>query len=82
MLDQSLESKAAFEELQVSLSSTPAKLIVWLVLTATAYHSLAGIKHLIMDLGIGESLEGGVMGARIVLVLSVVSAVLLGMWIW
>lgn len=82
MLDQSLESQAAFEELQASMASLPAKLVVWAVLTATAYHTLAGIKHLIMDLGVGESLEGGVMGARIVLVLAVVAALLLGVWIW
>lgn len=82
MLDQSLESKAAFAELQQSLASLPAKIILWLVLTATAYHTIAGVKHLVMDVGIGESLEGGVMGARIVIVLSLVSAVLLGVWVW
>ena len=82
MLDQSLESKASYQELQLSLASLPAKLIVWLVLTATAYHTFAGVKHLVMDAGIGESLEGGIWGARIVLVSSVIAAALLGVWVW
>ena len=43
---------------------------------------VAGIKHLIMDFGIGETMEGGVMGARIVFALSVVLILIAGAWIW
>lgn len=82
MLDQSLTSQESFDGLLTSMASLPAKAILWLVLTALAYHTFAGVKHLIMDLGVGESLEGGVMGARIVLATSVVAALLLGVWIW
>ena len=64
------------------LDSVIAKLIVWGVLAALIYHSLAGIKHLIMDFGIGETMEGGVTGARIVIVLSIVLVLLAGVWIW
>jgi succinate dehydrogenase / fumarate reductase cytochrome b subunit len=46
------------------------------------YHSLAGIKHLVMDFGIGESMEGGILGVRIVVVLSVVFILMAGVWIW
>ena len=46
------------------------------------YHLVAGIRHLIMDLGIGESLEGGVLGARIVLGVAVVLIVIAGAWLW
>ena len=48
------------------------KFILWAVLAGLAYHTVAGIRHLIMDFGIGESLNGGQIGARIVLVLAIV----------
>jgi succinate dehydrogenase / fumarate reductase cytochrome b subunit len=35
-----------------------------------------------MDAGMGETLEGGLLGARIVIVLSVISVLLLGVAIW
>ena len=40
------------------------------------------IRHLFMDAGIGETLEGGQDGAKIVLVVSLILIVLAGMWIW
>jgi succinate dehydrogenase / fumarate reductase cytochrome b subunit len=58
------------------------KLLVWAIVAALLYHLLAGIRHLIMDLGIGESLKGGVLGARLVIGLALVSAALAGVWIW
>ena len=41
-----------------------------------------GIRHLIMDMGIGESLEGGTRSAKIVIVVSIVLTVLVGALIW
>ena len=35
-----------------------------------------------MDMGIGETLEGGKLGSKIVLVVSAIVIVLLGVWIW
>jgi succinate dehydrogenase / fumarate reductase cytochrome b subunit len=35
-----------------------------------------------MDMGIGETLEGGKLGSQIVLVVSAVLIVLVGVWIW
>ena len=82
MLDTSLSSEAGFQSLQECLTSGVAKVVVWLMLVALIYHSCAGIKHLVMDAGIGETLEGGVMGAKIVIGSSVVLSILAGCWIW
>ena len=58
LLDYSLESAESFSQAQELLASNIAvKIIIWLVLCGFIYHSCAGIKHLIMDLGIGETLE-------------------------
>jgi len=82
MLDQSLESAESFASLKEIMNAFWAKFIVWAVLVGLAYHTLAGVKHLVMDAGVGETLEGGVLGARIVFILAVVAAVLIGAWVW
>lgn len=82
MLDASLSSQESFDSLRELLDKVWAKFILWLVLVATAYHLAAGIKHLIMDMGIGESLEGGKRGATITLVVAVLLSVLAGVWLW
>lgn len=41
-----------------------------------------GVRHLIMDMGIGETLEGGRLGSKIIIAVSVVVIVLAGVWIW
>jgi succinate dehydrogenase / fumarate reductase cytochrome b subunit len=83
LLDASLESAESFAEVKALLAdSFLLKLVVWVVLCGFIYHSCAGVKHLIMDLGIGETLEGGKKGATIVLIGSVVLMLLAGVWVW
>jgi len=81
-LDQSLASEASFRALQNVLSSPVAKLLMWLIATVLSYHALAGIKHLIMDAGIGETMRGGILGARLVFALAAISAAFWGAAIW
>ncbi|MDE0930186.1 MAG: succinate dehydrogenase, cytochrome b556 subunit [Halioglobus sp.] len=78
-LDASLSSQAEFNSLGESVLF---KLVLWVVVSALIYHSLAGIKHLINDTGVGETMAGGILGVRIVLALSLVFIVLAGAWIW
>jgi succinate dehydrogenase / fumarate reductase cytochrome b subunit len=81
-LDASLASPESFAELQDCLASPLAKLVIWAVVAGLIYHSVAGVKHLIMDLGVGETMEGGTLGAKIVLGGSIVLILLAGVWIW
>lgn len=82
MLDVSLTSQESFDALKETLANPILKFIVWGILASLGYHLLAGVRHMIMDFGIGESLEGGVRGARIVLIGALVLVVLAGVWIW
>jgi len=82
MLDVSLSSEAGFDALQEALASFWVKLVLWALIAALAYHLTAGIRHLVMDMGIGETLRGGVLGARLVLAISVVLTILAGVWLW
>ncbi|WP_188635248.1 succinate dehydrogenase, cytochrome b556 subunit [Halopseudomonas pertucinogena] len=82
MLDTSLSSESGFEQVKACLQNPFAKFVLWGVLSALLYHLVAGIRHLLMDAGLGESLEGGRLGAKILIVIAVVLIVLLGVWIW
>ena len=81
-LDQSLASEASFNAVAAVLSSPMAKVVCWAIASILTYHALAGIKHLIMDAGIGETMRGGVVGARVVFLLAAVSAAIWGLLIW
>lgn len=82
MLDASLASEESFNEVKRIADSFMCKLIVWAVLAGLIYHTVAGIKHLVMDLGVGESLEGGIAASKLVFAVSVILIVLVGAWIW
>ncbi|MDO3382078.1 succinate dehydrogenase, cytochrome b556 subunit [Gilvimarinus algae] len=82
MLDSSLRSEEGFAAVQDALSHPVCKFILWAVLAGLAYHSAMGVRHLIMDCGVGESYEGGRLGAKLALVAAVVLIVLAGVWVW
>lgn len=83
LLEGSLASAESFAQTKSLLAdSFIVKGLVWLTLCGFIYHTCAGVKHLIMDLGIGETLEGGKKGAQITLVASLVLMLLAGVWIW
>jgi succinate dehydrogenase / fumarate reductase cytochrome b subunit len=82
MLDESLASQESFSALKQHLATPVAKFAVWFVVAGFIYHTVAGVKHLIMDYGIGETMEGGVLGARLTIAVSVVLSILAGVWIW
>ena len=82
LFNLSLTGEGGFKEVQALMANMLVKLVVWLVLSAFAYHLIAGCKHLLLDLGIGETKEAGPTGAKLVVVISVVMAVLLGVWLW
>ena len=81
-LDASLSGAEGFARVTECLSGPLARFVAWGLVAAGIYHALAGIKHLVMDFGIGESLEGGVLATRIVFGLSAVLIILAGVWIW
>ena len=81
-LQQSLASEEGFAQVRDYLTSPLAKLIIWGLLSALLYHLVAGVRHLVMDAGIGDSLEGGKLGSKVVLVVSVALILLAGVWIW
>lgn len=82
MLDTSLTSEEGFTAVAEALTLPLAKAVVWAVLAALAFHLVAGLRHLLMDLGIGESLKGGRTGAWLTFALAIVLIILAGVWLW
>lgn len=81
-LDRSLASEQSFNALADVLSGSVAKVLLWAIATGLSYHALSGVKHIIMDFGYGETMQGGVFGARIVIGLALALAASWGMLIW
>ncbi len=52
-LQASLESEQAFGGIQELMDHWLAKLITWGIRSALVYHLIGGVKHLLMDRGIG-----------------------------
>ena len=76
LLGLSLENEAGFADALTLLDHPFVAFIIWGVLAALAYHFTAGVKHLFMDMGYGETLESGPMFAKVSMALSVVLIVL------
>ena len=82
MLSLSLSGQAGFDRLQDLLTNPLVTFIVWGILSALAYHMVAGVKHLLLDLGFGESKEAAPIGATVVIIVSLLLIVTLGVWLW
>ena len=82
LLSASLASPQSFAALKVWVHHPGIAFLLWILLTATAFHLLAGFRHLLMDCGLGESLKSARLTSYIVLVATFACAVLLGVWLW
>ena len=82
LLAMALESDAGFAEAAALISTLPVKLFIWLVLAALIYHLVAGIRHMLMDFHVGDTLQGGRLGSQMTIVISGALVVLAGVWLW
>ena len=82
LLDKSLQSNHSFEQTKLLLSNPWIKVLVWAGLSALFYHLFAGIRHLLMDLGLGESVTAGRKSSVGVIILAIFAVILLGIWLW
>jgi len=82
LLQLSLSSEQGFSEAVAIMDGTLMKIVLWAITTGLFYHLIAGVKHLLMDLGWGETKQGAHLSAQITLGLAVLAAALAGAWIW
>ena len=82
LLDTSLSSEQEFVYITEILDHTFAQIAIWGSLSVLAYHMVMGTRHLLMDLGYGESLAGGVMSAKISIIMVAFLICMIGWWVF
>lgn len=82
LLDEALISISGFEYIKAALMNPIGKIIIWTFLVALGYHFSAGIRHLLMDIGFFESLRNARTSGTIILIISILWALIVGIWLW
>lgn len=75
-------SNDGFATLQEWLANPALKLLVWLTLAAYLFHLIAGIRHLLSDLHLGDTLPAGRITAQLTFVVFFILIILTGIWLW
>jgi succinate dehydrogenase / fumarate reductase cytochrome b subunit len=81
-LDASLASPDSFAALAATLASPVWQFVIWASLSALGYHLVLGLRHLVMDFGVGETLEGGLASAKVAAVVAVVVIAAIAGWVF
>ena len=71
-----------FDVWQGWFSSLSIRFLFWLFFIPFCFHLVAGLRHLLMDIHIGDSLKGGRRFAQLVLIVSIVLIIMAGIWLW
>jgi succinate dehydrogenase / fumarate reductase cytochrome b subunit len=79
--DYSLTSDG-YDAISQYMSSLLVKFVCWVMLAAFCFHMVAGIRHLLSDMHIGDTLKMGRLTAVLVFVISIILVTLAGIWLW
>jgi len=71
-----------FANLQQWMSTMIVKAILWIILIPFIFHFVAGIRHLLSDIHMGDTLKMGRIMSVLTFILSAVLVVLVGIWLW
>ena len=82
LLQTSLSSEIGFATAIELLDKTSVKIAIWATLISISYHLIAGTKHLLLDLGLGETKASAENGAKSLLLCLVILSALAGIWLW
>ncbi len=77
-LSLSLRDEDGYAQVQVLFDGVAMKLLAWLVLWALAHHVLAGLRFLLIDLGVGVDRDSSRRSAWLVNIASGIALVVLG----
>lgn len=79
LLHKSLVTPEGFSQLQDFFGKPLVTVLLWLTLAAFLFHLVAGIRHMIMDMGYGESLKVGRLSSYLVFIISLILLFIVGM---
>ena len=83
LLSQSLASEDSYEYVIELTNLTFVKVLLFLILANLIYHSCAGMRHLIMDMGVGEdSFKSGKTSAFVMIAVAMILLTLSFFWLF
>ncbi len=80
-LQQSQSSQAGFDHISHLFSLEIVKFVVLCISSLFVYHVLAGIRHMLMDYGIGESKSAARLSSIIVFIIFLILFIIMGKYI-
>jgi succinate dehydrogenase / fumarate reductase cytochrome b subunit len=81
-LDMALASPEGFAAAQQLIAQPLGKFILLGLIAALEFHILAGLKHILMDFHLGDSVAAARRGSVIVIVLTIISTGFIGAILW
>lgn len=81
-MNYSLAGPEGYKQTVDFLTASWFSVFFWIFLSSITYHVYAGVRHMIMDMGFGESMKVAKATSLAVIVLGVLSAVLWGIYLW
>lgn len=75
-------TESGFETLRLWLSNFYIKVIFWALFLPFCFHLVAGIRHLLSDIHIGDTLKAGKLTAVLTFVIFGLLILLAGVWLW
>jgi len=82
LFDTSLSSEEGYLFVVELLNYPLAQIVIFILLSALAYHISTGIRHLVMDFGFAEDFRAGQISALAAILVTVFLIVLIAGWIY
>ncbi|MEW6331822.1 MAG: succinate dehydrogenase, cytochrome b556 subunit [Pseudomonadota bacterium] len=81
-LDLSLRDPVAFDEISICLSSLAGRIALLIIVWVFAQHFMSGLRHLLLDVGIGDSKASARFSAWLAFAASGFVVILTGVCLW
>lgn len=82
LLQSSLASQESFDAISAAMGHLWLKGLVFVLVASFIFHLIAGIRHLFMDMHMGESLVGGKLTSWLTIMASTVFIIATAIWLW
>lgn len=82
ILDRSLQDPAFFNEIAAQLAGIKGRIALLIMVWAFAQHFMSGVRHLLLDIGIGDSKGAARFNAWLVFAASGIVVILTGVCLW
>jgi succinate dehydrogenase / fumarate reductase cytochrome b subunit len=82
ILDRSLQDPAAFDEITARLAGFEGRIALLIMVWAFAQHFMSGIRHLLLDIGVGDSKAVARLDAWLAFAASGFVVILTGVCLW